>query len=53
MHVLCNVPFLMLCEEHEMANQSGPKGEGGVKQHSSRVKHFLKGVKINLGGLTP
>ena len=26
---------------------------GGVKQHSSGVKHFLKLVKKNLGGLPP
>ena len=25
----------------------------GVKRNSSGVKHFLKGVKKNLGGLTP
>ena len=25
----------------------------GVKRNSSRVKHFLKGVEKNLGGLTP
>ena len=47
--VRCNMPFLMLWEGHEMANQSVP----GVKQHSSGVEHFLKGVKKNLGGLTP
>ena len=44
--VICNMPFLMLWEEHEMANQSVPGGGGGVK-------HFLKGVKKNLGVLTP
>ena len=29
-------------------NQSAP---GGVKQNSSGVKHFLEGVKKNLGGI--
>ena len=37
----------MLREGHEIANQSAP---GGVKRHSSGVKHFPKGVKKNLGG---
>ena len=46
----CHWPFLMLQEGHEMANQSAPGGVG-VKQHSSEVKHFLKGVEINLGGV--
>ena len=40
--------FLMLREGHEMANMA--KCARGVKRHSSGVKHFLKGVKKNLGG---
>ena len=35
-----------------MSNES-VRGGGGVKQHSSGVKHFLKLVKKNLGGLPP
>ena len=50
--VICNMEFLMLWEGNEMANQSAPGvgggGGGGVKQNSSGVKHFLKGVKKNL-----
>ena len=42
--------FLMLQEGHEMTN---PKCTRGVKRHSSGVKHVPKGVKKNLGGLTP
>ena len=30
-----------------------PKCTKGVKQHSSGIEHFLKGVKKTLGGLTP
>ena len=44
------MPFVMLREGREMANQSPP---GGVEQNSRGVKHFLKRVKKNLGGLTP
>ena len=33
-----------------MANQSAL---GGVKRHSSGVKHFLEGVEKNLGGFSP
>ena len=35
-----------------MANQSAPGG-GGVERNSSGVKHFVKGVKKNLGGFKP
>ena len=48
--IICNMPFLMLWKLHEVANQSGP---GGVKQNSSGIKHFLEGVKKNLGGFNP
>ena len=47
---ICNMPFLMLWKGHEMASQSVP---GRVKQNSSGVKHFLEGVKKNLGGCNP
>ena len=47
--VICNMPSLMLQEEHEMANRSVP----GVKRHSSGIKHILKGLKKNLGGFNP
>ena len=30
-----------------------PKFARGVEQNSRGVKHFLKGIKKNLGGLTP
>ena len=40
--VICNMPFLMVWEGHEMANQSVP---GGVKRHSSGVNHFLEGLR--------
>ena len=48
--VICNMPFLMLWKGYEIANQSAP---GGVKQNSGGVKHFLEGVRKNLGGFTP
>ena len=37
-------------EGHKMASQSAPRE---VKQHFSGVKHFLKGVEKNLGGVKP
>ena len=50
LQVICNMPFLMPWEGHEMGNKSAPGG-GGVKQHSSGIKHFLERVKKNLGGI--
>ena len=46
----CIMLFLMLQEGHEMANQRAP---GGMRLHSSGVKHFLKEVKklTNFNGL--
>ena len=46
--VICNMPFLMLREGHEMANQSAL---GGWSEILMGFKHFLKGVKKNLGGV--
>ena len=48
--VICNMPFLMLREGHEMANQSAP---GGWSKILEGVKHFLKRVKKDLGGVNP
>ena len=47
---ICNMPFLMLREGHNMANQTAPEG---VKRHSSGVKHSQRGVEKNLGGVNP
>ena len=39
--------ILMLHKRHVVKRQGG----GGVKRHSSGVKHVPKGVKKNLGGV--